>query len=61
MSGCHLSQAGRIHKVVSDVLESIVYERFLHEKHPNISDHLIDLPPDETDTATFESVVVVND
>ena len=61
MSGCHLSQAGRIHKVVSDVLESIVYERFLHEKHPNISDDLIDLPPDETDTATFESVVVVND
>ena len=55
MRGGHYNRAWRIHEVVSETLERILYKRFLHEKHPNISNELIDLASDEIDMVTFES------
>ena len=56
MTGSHYNRAWRIHEVVSEALERILYKRFLHEKHPNVSNELIDLASDEIDMVTFESL-----
>ena len=41
---------------MSEALKRILYKRFLHEKHPNVSNRLIDLASDEIDMVTFESL-----
>ena len=40
---------------MSKTLELILSKRFLHEKHPNISNELIGLASDEIDMVKFES------
>ena len=37
-------------------IEHVLYKRFLHEKHPNISNKLIDLAPDDIDVVMFETL-----
>ena len=49
MSREHYNRARKIQEVLSEASERILYKRFLHEKHPEISNELIDLASGEID------------
>ena len=60
MSGVHYNRAWRVHEVMYEAFERVLYKRFLttknNQEQPSVSDELCDLASEESEVVSLESM-----
>ena len=56
LSGGHYNRAWRVHEIIYELFERVLFKRFINEVKPEISEDLIDLASEESDFISFDSL-----